>query len=565
MKRFAMLAALAVTVAGGSHTAHAQTSYGYSKHPMKPSHRIRPADKGARAQVAAAPQTSLAESIETEADDTEWVSTGEQADVNVPAQLPAGPANPYGQPPYYPGYEATPSNYLYGGSPYPAPVPSDQPGVAGCADGNCADGSCADGSCAAGNCADGSCANGNGGHGHSGHGHGSFSNAWWLPDATIDWVDTTYPHRGYVTFEYLNWEAKGANVPALLTTSPPGAPQTTAGVLGQPGTSILFGNGSLDDQPRSGGRVALGFWLHDAEFVAVEFNYAGLEQEGTSFVRGSTFSVPTGSPILAQPFFNTNTGQQDSLLLAYPMFNSAGGRINTGGLATNLNGTFNFNSESEIHTAGVVMKSVVWVLPEAGWRTFFLGGYRFFSVAEDLTINSTISPVGGLFVPGSQIDVVDAFSVGNQFHGGDLGLNTELATGPFTIGILTKVALGNNHQSVRINGSTTTVSGGATAQFAGGLYSQPTNIGEQERDRFTVIPEAGVNLGLQLTRDVKLTVGYNFLYINRVVRAAEQIDPNINPTQFDGGILVGQASPAPLFRENDFFLHGLNTGIEWKW
>jgi hypothetical protein len=133
------------------------------------------------------------------------------------------------------------------------------------------------------------------------------------------------------------------------------------------------------------------------------------------------------------------------------------------------------------------------------------------------------------------------------------------------LGILTKVALGNNHQSLDITGSTQTTSGGALAMTAGGLFAQPTNIGSESNDEFAVLPEASVIFGYQLTRRIKLTAGYNFLYINHVLRAAEQIDRSVNPTQFDGGMLVGEARPARILTDNEFYMHGWSTGIEIKW
>jgi hypothetical protein len=39
----------------------------------------------------------------------------------------------------------------------------------------------------------------------------------------------------------------------------------------------------------------------------------------------------------------------------------------------------------------------------------------------------------------------------------------------------------------------------------------------------------------------------------------------LNPSQFDGGTLVGPARPRPLMEDTDFFLYGGNAGIEWRW
>src|SRR5262249_12281711 len=59
-------------------------------------------------------------------------------------------------------------------------------------------------------------------------------------------------NRFWFRGEYLLWWIKESPVPALVTTSPPGTPRSLAGVLGAPGTSILFDGD--ENSERSGGR-----------------------------------------------------------------------------------------------------------------------------------------------------------------------------------------------------------------------------------------------------------------------------------------------------------------------
>ncbi len=115
----------------------------------------------------------------------------------------------------------------------------------------------------------------------------------------------------YARGEYLLWWLKGDGVPPLVTTSPSGTPQASAGVLGQPNTTVLFGNQNLNDAARSGGRVVVGTWLGPNSRLQGEFFILG--QQTASFNQTST-----GNPILARPFFNLSTGLQDSNVIAYP-------------------------------------------------------------------------------------------------------------------------------------------------------------------------------------------------------------------------------------------------------
>ena len=74
-----------------------------------------------------------------------------------------------------------------------------------------------------------------------------------------------------------------------------------------------------------------------------------------------------------------------------------------------------------------------------------------------------------------------------------------------------------------------------------------------------------MTFGYQLTRCMRLTTGYNFIYINHVLRAAEQIDRSINTTQFDGGAWWATLCPARTINEGEFWMHGVSAGVELKW
>src|SRR5262249_42719421 len=73
----------------------------------------------------------------------------------------------------------------------------------------------------------------------------------------------------YVSGQYLLWSIRDSRFPFLASTgpfrlTPPGdnSPFTgSGGVLGQPGTRILFGGGDVPNEERSGGRFTVGGWL----------------------------------------------------------------------------------------------------------------------------------------------------------------------------------------------------------------------------------------------------------------------------------------------------------------
>ena len=114
-------------------------------------------------------------------------------------------------------------------------------------------------------------------------------------------------------FEYLMWWDKDSSVPPLATTSPAGTDRASAGMLGQATTSNLFDASKLKTDIVNGGRITLGLWLDGCESFGVMGRGFLLEDQTSNFSAAST-----GTEILARPFFNSFTDEQDAVLLAFP-------------------------------------------------------------------------------------------------------------------------------------------------------------------------------------------------------------------------------------------------------
>src|SRR5205823_3226983 len=94
-----------------------------------------------------------------------------------------------------------------------------------------------------------------------------------------------------------------------------------------------------------------------------------------------------------------------------------------------------------------------------------------------------------------------------------------------------KLALGVTHQEINISGGQSLTNAAGTAQALGGLLALNSNIGDFSRDRFSVVPELGVNVGYNLTPNLRAFCGYNFLYWSSVVRPGDQIDRGLDITR----------------------------------
>lgn len=358
----------------------------------------------------------------------------------------------------------------------------------------------------------------------------------------------------WVGLDYLSWWGSQANMPPLVTASPPGTPQNLAGELGEPTTEILFGGKKIGGEQLNGGRVQARYWLVPGEFVAVEGDFFMLENSVTQFGQQSVFdNVPQSNPILARPFFDAVDGQWIAALLAFPDF------VDEFGNVLDLSGGVNITSRSETQGAGVGGRHLLWVNFDHCKRVFGVGGFRYYRFVDRLSIEDSVEPVGGFFAPGTRIDTSDFFGVENDFYGGEVGLNFQCTHDCWSLDILGRVALGTNHQVVTVDGSTVVFDGTDAFVTGEGLLAQPSNIGTHRRDRFAIIPEAQINLGYRITPNIKARLGYTMIYWFDAVRAGDQIDLNVNLIQ---GIQPTPAVPTMPFKTADWWLQGINAGLE---
>jgi hypothetical protein len=338
--------------------------------------------------------------------------------------------------------------------------------------------------------------------------------------------------------EYLLWWVRGANTPPLVTTSPDGTPVGIAGVL--PNAQVLFGNGRINSDARSGGRFTLGYFCDPCQTLGIEDTFFFLGSGGESY-----FATSSGSPILARPFFNTQTQAQDALLLAYPNI---------------VIGSINVSSTQSIVGNEVNLRRALVV--DCCRRIDILAGYRFFYLNEGLSVRTNATSLDQQSVPvGTTFASEDLFNTRSQFNGGQLGVNWQFYRGCWTIDLLAKLALGGVSQRVKINGSTViTPPGDPSATHEGGVLALDSNIGTYNQTNFGVMPEIGANLRYQWSPLWTLSLGYTFIGLTNVVRPGDQIDLRLDPAQFPPG--VPGTFPRFAFHESDLWLQGLNFGIE---
>ncbi|OWK43208.1 hypothetical protein FRUB_02807 [Fimbriiglobus ruber] len=235
------------------------------------------------------------------------------------------------------------------------------------------------------------------------------------------------------------WFASGASQPPLVTGSPAGTPRTAAGVLGQPGTTVLSGSDGYGVLP--GFRIRGGYWFDEGQTCGLDGSFFFLGQGSNS----SGVSSP-GSPIYSRPYIDGATGLPAAELVSYPGVLAGG--VTTRDTLNFIGGDINLRNNLCCSCAG---------------RIDLITGFQVLNLGETLTVTENLTALGGTpGVPaGTNIVVMDRFSTQNTFYGGQVGLAGEWWAGRWSLGGRAAVGLGVVHSTVNIDGSTTITPPGA--------------------------------------------------------------------------------------------------------
>ena len=377
--------------------------------------------------------------------------------------------------------------------------------------------------------------------------------------------------RFYGGVEYLLWSVKGAPLSVPLVSSGPEA--NKEGFLLDSNTTILYGaafapaSGGNDKQNfrmLSGSRVTLGYWLDDAQNIAVEASGFVLQRQSAGYSIAS--NPTTGEPGIRVPVHNNipyrTGGGCDPLRPGVCLIPPAedGVPISVPG---ELYGSVNITNRLQLWGADATV-----VLPFyhfGGWDLSALAGLSYLQLTESFNMKTTLAGLAtSQFYAGQSGYTIDEFDTRNQFIGAVLGLRGQRAWGPLSLELSGRIALGVSHEVLDVTGYYQDF-GAPFASSSGpyGIFAMPANEGHFTSNEFAVVPQGQVKLGYDLTPSLRVTVGYDFLYDSNVIRPTDQINRDIpkGQTYQQDGTPASTSSPARLFKTTDFYAHGLNVGL----
>ncbi|MCZ2341803.1 MAG: BBP7 family outer membrane beta-barrel protein [Bacteroidales bacterium] len=355
------------------------------------------------------------------------------------------------------------------------------------------------------------------------------------------------------------WFVKSQPTPVmpLVVNSAP----ADGGLIGRPTTHELAPRSNdLGYNLFSGFKVGGGFFMGPERRWGWDLNGFLTEQKANTFFARSD---ATGQPLLARPFINAQTGTADALIVSFPTFASGSVLVYTSTQAWGADGNSVLNIYRSAPTA------------DYGVSINFLGGFRYLEVDEDFRIasRSTLLPGatapfdGKLYSSPATIEVQDTFRVANRFYGGQVGFNLDARCGRWNFALMSKSGFGVMNEEITVAGMSNLndPTRGIASQVVGGLYANGSNIGRYRNDEFAYVQEVTTSLGYAWTSWLSTSIGYNFLYVSSLARPGRQFSTTVNPatvpTSPTYGFGTAVATPNPLFTQDDYWLQGVNFGV----
>ena len=355
------------------------------------------------------------------------------------------------------------------------------------------------------------------------------------------WPDPARRPYVWAHFDLLLWRVTNGpvRVPVLTENNNP----NSVGSINEAGTRVLVGGTGRDIRYEGlqGLRISAGAWLDADGHFGVELAGFRMEPDMAGYV-ATTGGVPT----LAIPVNSLTT------LGANPAGETA---LNSGGSpsAIRIRGTADI--------WGTELNALFVANPEDEVALGLLFGGRYLNFSEKFELTDIFYDTMNT----GTIAVRDSFETRNHFGGVNLGAQARWNLGRWQASLGGKVAVGIVRQNLDVRGETVingSAFGMANASFPGGVFSQASNIGNYTQDRLGVLPEANFRLAFAVTQNLRVSVGYDALFMNSVLRPGNQLDRNVNLNQsvlFGNGALLPQRAPA--VSESSLWMHGVNFGI----
>jgi hypothetical protein len=358
-------------------------------------------------------------------------------------------------------------------------------------------------------------------------------------------LDPAQRSRAFFSAEYLLWWIQNNRLPPLVQVIPTqtaNLPTFQAGLA----QTLFPDEGEVRFGAFSGFRLHGGLFFDDCKDVGIDGSFFWLPEKKDSLHIAS--AGLTGDPAIGIPFANTQTRAFTFLRISSP--NEASGAVAISD-SSRLWG-FDINGRAQ----GPSLLSQYFDV---------IAGFRYLDLEEKLGLDTTTTRL----LDGSTVSSSESFKVRNQFYGGQVGGHAHYCCCNVTLDVIGKLALGDMHEQVNIDGVTRGAFPGLPPVVVpGGIFAQPRNIGDFERNKVCFIPELTVNVGYQVSEYARVFIGYNLLWISNAIRLSSIVDTVSDPAEIPffkpATFTPATARPVPFQFDRlatELWVQGINFGV----
>ncbi len=317
-------------------------------------------------------------------------------------------------------------------------------------------------------------------------------------------------NRVWFGAEYLLWRIHDASPPDLAMLF------AATGVNGSTGLD--------SSNARSGFRLTGGVWFDDSHCCGFEasFLFLDLKRSFSSFSTQDVFQAGV-------------TNLPARIVTNLPI--DGPGDLDPGDLLTSITtGTSYFR----LWGVEANFRRTIWWI--GGLSLDVLAGFRNLNLDETVTLTGDFTfmepspdeaapgPEDGRTVHMSTVDLVECH---NQFYGGQVGASFTWHCYHLTVDGFAKFAVGGLAQQITAGGQTFQSAGLIEPSIGAPLVARPattlpggilssTPLTTTNRTRVSVIPEARMSLGYQVTNNLNAFIGYNFIWWTNVAIPGDQ-------------------------------------------
>jgi hypothetical protein len=388
-------------------------------------------------------------------------------------------------------------------------------------------------------------------------------------------------HQFYGGAEFLLWHFRHYSLPTIATAVPVGLLQVTnQDRLAVSGGSVPFGppqtflvpvslvsnptiNRDLNPGDQIGGRATIGYWLDPAQRFGIEASALYIHPQVTNFISTTGNSVNQ---------FSVDTGIQTHVF-AVP----GGPAISTADLAVARQTTATTLGDYRTQLLGAELNGRCVGCSIGAVTVSGLAGARYLEFRDGLSVSNNVALTAIPGVPDGattgfpqlvNFGSFDTITMRNRYYAPQVGAEMEIEEGCFFFSARAKVAVGAMQQIANIFGTSTVVGSSNPGTFVGGLFSDPLNQGRRDRTRVSVVPEANLKVGFQFNNWLRSYVGYDYLYLQHVIRPSTIIgSSSINTQVTVNGTTqtINVTQPAIHFKDQDAWMQGINLGVELRY